>query len=51
MVAVQNLTLEIGQRHIIIIDNADRSDAGCCKILDCRTSYAARANQQDMARQ
>lgn len=48
-VAIQHLPLQVGQRHDVIVNNANCLNTRRSKILDRRTSNPARADQQDMA--
>ena len=43
---VDHLALQVGQRHRIVVDDAERADAGRGKILQHRRAEAAGADHQ-----
>ena len=45
--AVDHLSLQVGQRNGVVIDDAERADAGGGEIFEHRRSQAARADDQD----
>ena len=47
---VQHLSLQIGQRNLIVIDDPQRSNPGGGKILQGRRAQTSRANDEDARR-
>jgi hypothetical protein len=44
---VDDLTLQVRQRHAVVVDDAERADPGGGKVLDHRCAEAARADDED----
>ena len=47
---MDDLALQVGQRHVIVIDDAERADAGGGEIKQHRAAEAAGADDQDLGR-